>query len=117
VEAIVAIIVQLVGGGIGGNVLGQLVKRVNLGPTGNTIAGAIGGLVATWLAGYIPGLDGLVGAAASTAAAGGDAAAATATGGGLDMGALAGQGVVGIIGGGILTAIAGAIKNSRAAKA
>lgn len=115
-EAIVAIIVQLIGGGIGGNVLAQLVKKVSLGPTGNTIAGAIGGLVATWLAGYIPGLSGLVGAAASAAAAGGDATAAAA-GGGLDIGALAGQGVVGIVGGGILTAIAGAIKNATAAKA
>jgi hypothetical protein len=115
-EAIIAIIVQLIGGGIGGNVLGQLVKRVNLGPTGNTIAGAIGGLVATWLASYIPGLNGLVGAAASAAAAGGDATTAAA-GGGLDIGALAGQGVVGIVGGGILTAIVGAIKNANAAKA
>jgi hypothetical protein len=48
----------------------------------------------------IPGLSGLVGNMAGT----------------MEMGALAGQGVVGIIGGGILTAIAGAIKN-RTAKA
>ena len=112
-EAIVAIIVQLIGGGVGGNVLGQLVKQINLGPTGNTIAGAIGGLIATWLAGRIPGLDGLVGAATSAAATGGDAAAAAA-GDGLDIGALAGQGVTGIDGGAILTAIAGAIKNATA---
>ena len=39
-------------------------------------------------------------------------AACGATTGGLDIGALAGQGVTGLIGGGILTAIAGAIKNA-----
>ena len=50
----------------------------------------------------IPGLSGLVGGVA----------AAGATTGGLDIGALAGQGVTGLVGGGILTAIAGAIKNA-----
>jgi hypothetical protein len=102
-EVIVPILVQLVAGGIGGNVIGQIVKSLNLGPTGNSIVGAIGGLAGTWLAGMIPGLDGLVAGAA-----------ATGTGGGLDLTALAGQGATGLVSGGILTAIAGLIKSSMA---
>lgn len=105
-EMIVPILVQLVGGGVGGNVIGQIVKQLNLGPVGNSIAGAIGGLAATWLAARIPGLEGLVNGAATAAADGGAAV------GGLDFGALAGQGVTGLVGGGVLTAIAGLIKNA-----
>ena len=100
-EVIVPILVQLIAGGAGGNVIGQIVKSLNLGPTGNSIVGAIGGLAGTWLAGMIPGLDGLVSTAAGAA-------------GGLDLGALAGQGATGLVGGGILTAIAGLIKSSMA---
>jgi len=102
-EVIVPILVQLIAGGIGGNVIGQVVKSLNLGPAGNTIAGAIGGVAATWVAGAIPGLDGMV-----------TGAAATGTAGGLDLTALAGQGAIGLVGGGILTAIAGLIKSSMA---
>jgi len=97
-EAIVPILIQLVAGGVGGNVLAQIVKSINLGPAGNSIAGAIGGLAGTWLAGMVPGLDSLVGSAA----------------GGLDMGALVGQGATGLVGGGLLTAIAGAVKSAMA---
>jgi len=107
-EVIVALIVQLIAGGAGGNIIGQIVKQVNLGPTGNTIAGAIGGVGGTWLASLIPGLSGLLGGAA-TAAADGAAAA-----GGLDIGALAGQGVTGLVGGGLLTVIAGLVKQMTA---
>jgi hypothetical protein len=101
-EAVVSIIVQLIGGGIGGNGIAAIVKQLNLGPVGNTIAGAIGGWLGTWIAQQIPGLSGMLG----------NVAAAAGSTGGLDIGALAGQGVTGIIGGGILTAIAGAIKNA-----
>ena len=99
-EIIVPILVQLIAGGAGGNVIGQIVKSLNLGLAGNTIVGAVGGVVGTWIAGRIPGLDSLVGAAAST--------------GSLDMGALAGQGAAGLVGGGVLTAIAGLIRSSMA---
>lgn len=99
-EVLVPLLVQLIAGGAGGNVIGQLAKNLNLGTTGNSIVGAIGGLAGTWLAGMIPGLDTLVGAAAGT--------------GGLDIGALAGQGATGLIGGGVLTAIAGIIKSAMA---
>lgn len=103
-EVIVPILVQLIAGGAGGNVIGQIVKSLNLGPAGNTIVGAIGGVAGTWLAGMIPGLDSLVGATAGAAGAAG----------GLDLGALAGQGAAGLVSGGVLTAIAGLIKSSMA---
>lgn len=103
-EALLPILVQLIGGGVGGNVIGQIVKSLNLGPMGNTIVGAIGGFAGTWLASKVPGLDALVGGAAGTAGAVG----------GLDIGALAGQGVTGLVSGGVLTAIAGLIKSSMA---
>ncbi|WIY51851.1 hypothetical protein O9Z70_10180 [Devosia sp. YIM 151766] len=102
-EAIVPILVQLITGGAGGNVVGQLAKQLNLGTAGNSIVGAIGGLAGTWLAGMIPGLDSLVGAAAGAA-----------TTGGLDLGVLVGQGVTGLVGGGLLTAIAGFAKSAMA---
>lgn len=103
-EAIVPILVQLIAGGAGGNVLAQVIKSLNLGPAGNTIVGALGGIAGTWLASMVPGLDGLVGAAAT---AGG-------TAGGIDMGALLGQGATGLVSGGILTAIVGAVKSAMA---
>ncbi|HTN64106.1 MAG TPA: hypothetical protein VL147_21550 [Devosia sp.] len=108
-EMIIPLLVQLIGGGAGGNVVAQVVKKLNLGPVGNSVAGAIGGLAATWIATKVPGLDALVGAVATAPA---DATAAAA--GGLNGGALAGQAVTGLVGGGILTAIVGAIKSSMA---
>ncbi len=108
-EMIVPLLVQLIAGGAGGNVIGQVVKKLNLGPAGNSIAGAIGGLAVTWLATKVPGLDALVGAVGAASADG-----TTAAAGGLNGGALAGQAVTGLVGGGVLTAIVGAIKSSMA---
>lgn len=102
-DVIVPILVQLLAGAAGGNVVGQLAKSIQLGTAGNTIVGIIGGLAGTWLAGIIPGLDGLVSAGAAEGVASG-----------LDLGALAGQGATGLIGGGLLTAIVGAIKSAMA---
>lgn len=102
-EVLLPILVQLVAGGAGGNIVAQLAKNLNLGTAGNSIVGAIGGLAGTWLAGMIPGLDAMVGSAAGAAA-----------GTGLDLGALVGQGATGLVGGGLLTAIAGAVKSSMA---
>ncbi|UXN75346.1 hypothetical protein N8D56_11445 [Devosia sp. A8/3-2] len=69
-EVIVPILVQLIAGGAGGNVIGQLIKSLNLGPTGNTIAGAVGGVAGTRLASLILWLSGLVGGATAAAATG-----------------------------------------------
>ena len=98
----IGIIVQLIAGAIGGYGTGRAVKSVDLGNVGNSIAGAIGGVGGTWLATLIPGLSGML---TSTA------------GGGLDIGVLLGQAVAGLVGGGVLTAIVGAIKNSMARSA
>lgn len=106
-ETLVPILVQLVAGAVGGGALGQILKNVSLGSVGNIIAGAVGGVGGTWLATMIPGLDGLVSGAASMAADGGAEAMS-----GLDIGALVGQGATGLVGGGLLTAIAGFIKNA-----
>ena len=84
------IIIQLVGGAVGGYGTGRVAKQVSINPTVDAIVGLIGGYVGTWIIGAIPGLTGLV--------AGGGAA-------------YAGQAVTGLVGGGILTAIVGAIKN------
>lgn len=42
---IMALIIQLIGGAIGGNAAGAIVKNASMGPTGNTVAGGIGGLL------------------------------------------------------------------------
>ena len=103
---IVGLIVQLVLGAIGGVGTGKAVKSVDLGQMGNIIAGIVGGVGLPALAGLIPGLEML-------SSFGGAAAADTAAAaGGLDIGSLVGQGVGGLVGGGLLTAIVGAIKNA-----
>jgi uncharacterized membrane protein YeaQ/YmgE (transglycosylase-associated protein family) len=37
------IIISLISGGVGGNIAGALMKKFNLGPIGNSIAGIVGG--------------------------------------------------------------------------
>lgn len=95
-DAIIYIVVQLVAGAIGGTGLGAAAKNMSLGTTGNVVAGAIGGVGGTWLAGLIPGLADML----------------SGVGTGVDAGALVGQGVTGLVGGGILTAIAAAVKKA-----
>jgi uncharacterized membrane protein YeaQ/YmgE (transglycosylase-associated protein family) len=40
---IVGLIIQLISGGVGGNVAGSMMKQYDLGTVGNTIAGVVGG--------------------------------------------------------------------------
>lgn len=87
----VGIIIQLILGAIGGYGTGRVVKQVSINPTVDGIVGLIGGYLGTWIAGLIPGLAGML------------------TGGGA---AYVGQGATGLIGGAILTAIVGGIKNA-----
>jgi uncharacterized membrane protein YeaQ/YmgE (transglycosylase-associated protein family) len=61
------IIIQLISGGVGGNIAGALLKKFNLGPIGNTIAGILGGVGGGQLLGMLTGAA----AAAPAAAAGG----------------------------------------------
>jgi len=50
VEALLPIIINLVSGAVGGNVVGSLLKNLSLGTVGNSIAGILGG-----------GMEGIVG--------------------------------------------------------
>jgi hypothetical protein len=94
---ITSLIVQLLGGAGGGNAIGKGMPKADLGPLGNTIAGAIGGVGGGQiLSMLVPML------------AGGS--------GGLDVGSIVGQLVGGGAGGAILTAVIGLIKNAMASK-
>jgi hypothetical protein len=92
---IVTLIIQLLSGAAGGHLAASMAKNVDLGPVGNTIAGAIGG----GLGGQI--LTGLLGLA-------------SARSGGLDIGSIIGQIIAGGASGGILTAVVGMIRQAMA---
>ena len=97
-EAIIGLIIQLIAGAAGGNGAGAVFKDKSLGTTGNSIAGAIGGVVVAQI------IQRLTGVAVAP-----DAAAAVASG--LDIGTII-KGVISSgVGGAILTAIVGMIKN------
>ena len=88
------LIISLLSGAAGGNIVGKLLKNLDLGPLGNSIAGIIGG-----------GLGQQILASLGSA----DAAAA-----GLDAGAIIQSIAGGGIGGGILMAIVGVIRSMMA---
>ena len=94
--AVINLIIQLIAGALGGNVIGSELKNVDLGTIGNSIVGAGGG---TFLTSLIPLLAGTA------------SIIAQAVGGGVS-GAIVGQAVVGGVSGAILTAIVGLIKNA-----
>ena len=87
-ESILPLILQLVGGAGGGNLIAKLLKNFDLGPLGNTVIGLIGGLGGGQLAGLL----------------GADIASGDITSMLLSL-------VGGGVGGGVLTAIVGLIKN------
>ena len=60
-EAILPIIIQLISGAAGGNVVGALLKNANLTAILRTVLGVIGGVGGGQLAALIPALDGLLG--------------------------------------------------------
>jgi hypothetical protein len=90
---ILALVIQLVSGAVGGNAVGGLVKKLDLGVLGNSIAGilggGIGGQILAWLT--------------NSAAAGG---------GSLDLESILKSVASGGVGGGVLMAIVGAIKQA-----
>jgi hypothetical protein len=92
---IINLIIQLVAGAVGGNAVGAGLKDLNLGPLGNTIAGALGG------AGGGQILTALLPMLAGTA-------------GNVDIGAALGQAVGGGVAGAIVTVVVGLIKNMMA---
>jgi len=101
-EGIIGFIIQIVAGAIGGNAVGAGVKQYSLGTAGNSVVGAIGGLIL----GQILAAMGIGEPGMATA----EGAAPTA--GGMDVGALIAQVVGGGAGGAVLTLIGGLIKNA-----
>jgi hypothetical protein len=95
-----AIILQLISGGVGGNIVGSVLQKLNLGPVGNSIVGIIGGV----LTGQLTSMLGSGGAAAT-------AATTAAASSGFDLSSLlANVGGAGL-GGAALTAIVGLVKS------
>lgn len=92
---IVALIIQVVSGAVGGNIAGALMKKFNLGPIGNSLAGIVGG--------------GVGGHLLSMLTSGGAAAGASA--GGMDMSSILSSVAGGGVGGAVLMAIIGVIKS------
>ncbi|HSI24076.1 MAG TPA: hypothetical protein VK952_00490 [Methylotenera sp.] len=89
------LIIQLISGAVGGNVAGSLMKNANLGPVLNSIIGILGG--------------GLGGQLLAMLGVGGAEAAGT-----MDIASIVTQVAGGGIGGGVLLAIVGQIKNAMA---
>jgi hypothetical protein len=91
------LLVQLISGAVGGNVAGAALKQFSLGPLGNSLVGILGG----GLGGQLLGMLGLGGAGA-------------VAGGGLDMTSILSNVAGGGVGGGVLMAIVGLIKQQMA---
>jgi uncharacterized membrane protein YeaQ/YmgE (transglycosylase-associated protein family) len=89
---ILALIIQLICGALGGNITGKLFKNIDLGTLGNSIAGILGG----GLGGQLLNALGLF---------------SGAQGGSLDLASIIGNIASGGIGGGVLMAIIGLIKS------
>ena len=85
-------IIQIIAGLVGGNAAGAGLKTLSLGTAGNSIVGAVGGLVSSFVAGKL-----------------GLSADAVAN---LDIGAIIQSVVAGGAGGAVLTAILGAVKKA-----
>lgn len=86
------LIISLVSGAVGGNAAAAVLKKLNLGTLGNSLAGILGG----GLGGQLLGMLGI-------AAGGGE--------GSLDLSNIVGSIASGGVGGGVLLAIVGTIKN------
>ncbi|MBN1791608.1 MAG: hypothetical protein JW830_14000 [Bacteroidales bacterium] len=94
--SVVAVIIQLVSGALGGNAAGALMKKLSLGTVLNSIVGIVGG----GLGGQLLGLLGLLGLGSGSE--------------GLDLAGILGSIAGGGVGGGVLMAIIGLIKKALA---
>ncbi len=90
------LVIGLLSGAVGGNVAGALLKNINQGTLINSLAGIVGG--------------GLGGQVLSMLGAGGVAAEAAA--GGMDLTAILSQVAGGGVGGGVVLAVVGLIRNA-----
>lgn len=100
---VVEIILQLLGGAAGGNVVGSVLKKMSLGPIGNSVVGMLGGFVANWLAAKY------LGASLPTSTP----APASVPGGFQDV---LSNVLVGLGGGGVLTGVLGAVRSMMGSK-
>ncbi len=89
-ESLLPLIIQLVSGVVGGNAAGALMKKFSMGTIGNSIVGILGG-------GIGGSLLGMLGVSTGT--------------GGMDIGSILGSIGSGAVGGGVLMAVIGMIKN------
>ena len=89
------LIISLISGAAGGNIVGKVLKNLDLGPVGNSIAGILGGGLGNQI------LGALMGSGAAAA-------------GGMDAGAIISSIASGGVGGGVLMAIVGIIKQAMA---
>jgi uncharacterized membrane protein YeaQ/YmgE (transglycosylase-associated protein family) len=89
-EGLLPLIIQLLSGAVGGNLIGKFLPNLNLGTLGNSIAGILGGGVG----GSLLGMLGI----------------AAAPSGALDIGSILGSIGSGFVGGGVLMFIVGLIK-------
>jgi hypothetical protein len=74
-EALIPILIQLVGGAAGGNVVAALLKNVHLSKVVATIAGLVGGVAGGQIAELLPMLEGVLSNDAGGMAANGGIAA------------------------------------------
>ncbi|OYY50940.1 MAG: hypothetical protein B7X95_02205 [Methylophilaceae bacterium 17-44-8] len=89
------LIIQLISGAVGGNIAGSLMKNASLGTLGNSLVGILGG----GIGGQLLAMLGVGGAAAT---------------GSMDIAAILTQVAGGGVGGAVLLAIVGLIKNAMA---
>ena len=89
------LIISLISGAAGGNIVGKVLKNLDLGPVGNSIAGILGGGLGSQI------LGALMGSGAAAA-------------GGMGVGSIISSIASGGIGGGVLMAIVGIIKQAMA---
>jgi uncharacterized membrane protein YeaQ/YmgE (transglycosylase-associated protein family) len=89
------LLMQLISGAAGGNIAGKILKKFSLGPIGNSIVGILGG----GLGGQLLGMLGAGGTGAAAAAASG-----------LDIASIVSSLAGGGVGGGVLMAIVGVLR-------
>lgn len=95
-EAYIPLIIQLLSGAVGGNIVGKLSKNLSLGTLGNSLAGIVGGGLGGTLLGML-GLGGAEMAEASTS---------------MDLSSILGSVAGGGVGGGVIMALVGLVKNA-----
>jgi hypothetical protein len=93
-DQLIPLIVQLIGGAAGGNVVGALLKNANLSAIVRTVLGVVGGVGGGQLAALIPALQSILGDQAGTG------------------GQVVGNAGAAAVGGALLTTIVGLIKQS-----